>query len=85
MGNLYLTNRRLFLIQGTKLSFEVYLKEIEELEVLKRRWILGVRVRQLGMAFRSGRAEKTAFMGLGEPERWREAIKDGMILALVDS
>jgi len=84
LGHLYLTNKRLFLIQVTKWVFEAGLDEIRDLRVVKRGWLLGVRIKQLGVSFQPGRGERMAFIGLEEPERWVEAIKEGMTLALVD-
>jgi hypothetical protein len=83
LGYLYLTNNRLFFVQVTKRVFEVGLDEITGLKVVKRGWLLGVRINQIGVSFVSGGSKRTAFIGLERPERWMEAIKEGMTLALV--
>lgn len=82
LGHLYLTNKRLFFIQVTKRIFEVGLDEIRDLMVVKREWLLGVRIKQLGVSLKPGGGERIAYIALEKPERWVETIKEGMTLML---
>ena len=84
LGHLYLTNKRLFFIQVTKQAFGVGLDEIRDLRVVKRGWLLGVRIKQLGVSFKAGGGERTAYIALEKPERWVETIKESMTLMLAD-
>jgi len=82
LGSMCLTYRRLFFTQGTRQTFQVDLDKIKGLELVKRGWLLGVRIRQLCVSFQSGRVERVAYIGVKKPERWMEAIKDRMTLIL---
>jgi len=60
----------------------VDLDEIKGLKVVKRGWLLGVRIKQLCVSFRSGRVERVAYIGVEKPERWVEAINERITLML---
>ena len=84
LGHLYVTNKRLFFIQVTKWLLEVGLDEIRDVRVVKRRWLLAVRIRQLRLSFKSGGGERTAYIAVERPERKVETIRERMTRALVD-
>jgi len=52
LGNLYLTNKRLLFIQGRKILFNVLLSQIKTINIVKRGWILGKKVKQLNNDYR---------------------------------
>ena len=80
---MYITTNRLFLIQGTKWLFEAPLDRITDLSVVKRGWMLGVRIRQLSVSFESRGANRMrVYIALAEPEKGAEAIKASMALFL---
>jgi len=82
LGSIHLTDKRLFFLQGTGKPFQVDLDKIQGLEVVKRGWLLGVKIRLLCVSFRSGRIERTAYFGVKKPEKWMEEIKRRMTLIL---
>jgi len=82
LGIIHLTDRRLFFTQGTGQPFQVDLEKIQEVETVKRGWLLGVRIRLLCVSFRSGRIERTAYIGVKKPDWWMEEIKRRMTLIL---
>ena len=47
LGNLYLTNKRLLFVQGRKILFMVLLSQIKTINIVKRGWIFGKKVKQL--------------------------------------
>lgn len=84
-GHLFLTNRRLFFSHvAKKILFEVSLDEITGMNIAKRNWLLGVRVKQLCIAYSAGLEKKQAFITLAEPKKWVEAIKESMTLMLAE-
>lgn len=84
LGCLFLTNRRLLFIQGTKQSFETGLNGIVELNIVKRVMWIGVRVKQLCIAFNYGKRQERVYVALAEPENWSAMIKEHMTLILAE-
>jgi len=84
LGHLYLTNKRLSFIQVTKRVFGASLDEVRDLRVVKRVWLLGVRVKQLRISLKCGGRKKAVYIALEKPEKWIEMIKESMTLMLAD-
>jgi len=73
LGNLYLTNKRLLFVQARKILFEVLLSQIKTINIVKRRWILGKKVKQLNIV-REGR--RVPYIAIKDPEEWKKAIEE---------
>ncbi|MDO9463985.1 MAG: Hsp20/alpha crystallin family protein [bacterium] len=71
LGNLYLTNKRLLFVQGRKILFEGLLSQIKTINIVKRRWILGKKVKQLSIVSEGRRAP---YIAIKDPEEWKKAI-----------
>jgi hypothetical protein len=69
LGNLYLTNKRLLFVQVRKILFEVLLSQIKTINIVKREWILGKKVKQLNIV-REGR--KVPYIAVKDPENWKK-------------
>lgn len=82
LGHLWLTNKRLVFTHVTKQVFEISLDRVTELSVIKRIWLLGVRVKQLCINYGSG--QEQVYIALAEPEKWVEIIKESMTLLLAE-
>lgn len=82
LSHLWLTNRRQVFTHVTKQVFEISLDQISELSVIKRMWMLGVRVKQLCLNYGSG--QEPVYIALAEPEKWVEMIKESMALLLAE-
>lgn len=83
-GYFFLTNRRIIFNHVTKKTFETSLNNIIQLDIEKRSWFFGVRMKQLCIDFKCERGQDRAFIVLGKPEKWSGAIKDGMALMLAE-
>lgn len=83
-GHFFLTNRRLYFIQVSKKIFEVSLDEITGMSIAKRSWLLGVRVKQLCIAYSANLETEQVNITLAEPKKWVEAIKESMTLMLAE-
>jgi len=73
LGNLYLTNKRLLFVQVRKILFEVLLGQIKTINIVKRRWILGKKVKQLNIVS-AGR--RVPYIAIKDPEEWKKAIEE---------
>jgi len=73
LGNLYLTNKRLLFVQVRKILFEVLLSQIKTINIVKREWILGKKVKQLNIV-REGR--RVPYIAIKDPENWKRAIEE---------
>ncbi|MCY6354423.1 hypothetical protein [Clostridium sp. ZS2-4] len=84
-GELFLTNRRLLFINMARELFEISLDSILELKILKKAWILGVRVKQLCIIFKCGRGRmRRVYIVLTQPEKCSEMIKKSMTLMMAE-
>jgi len=88
LGNLYLTNRRLLFVQGRKILFGTPLNDIRDINIVKRKWILGKKVKQLHIVSQS---RKIPYIAIKNPEEWKKAIVEqtsfvgaGLATALFD-
>ena len=72
-GNLYLTNKRLLFVQIRKILFDVLLSQIKTINIVKREWILGKKVKQLNIV-REGR--KVPYIAVKDPENWKREIEE---------
>ena len=54
--NIYLTQQRLLLVQVKKILKEFHLADIQQLSILKRKWIAGKQIPQLKIILKNGRA-----------------------------
>lgn len=52
-GHLYLTNKRIIFAQGARIFFQAGIKNLVLCEIVKRKCILGKRVKQLRFVFES--------------------------------
>ncbi len=73
LGNLYLTNKRLLFVQVRKILFEVLLSQIKTINIVKRRWILGKKVKQLSIVCEGRRVP---YIAIKDPEEWKKAIEE---------
>jgi len=73
LGNLYLTNKRLLFVQARKILFEVLLSQIKTINIVKRRWILGKKVKQLNIV---SEGRRLPYIAIKDPEEWKKAIEE---------
>ena len=73
LGNLYLTNKRLLFVQGRKILFKVLLSQIKTINIVKRGWILGKKVKQLNIV---SEGRRVPYIAIKDPENWKKAIKE---------
>lgn len=78
LGNLYLTNKRILFVQGRKILFQVLLCQIKAINIVKRGWILGKKVKQLNIISESRRVP---YLAIKDPEGWKKIIEEGISLA----
>ena len=78
LGNLYLSNKRLLFVQGRKILFKVLLSQIKTINMVKRGWILGKKVKQLNIVSEGRRVPHIA---IKDPENWSKAIVESISLA----
>ncbi len=74
LGNLYLTEQRLLFVQVQKVLFQIPLDQIQRMDLVKRRWILGKRIIQLYILWDNGRA-RNAFIAVKDPQNWKTDIE----------
>lgn len=75
LGNFYLTNKRLLFLQVRKIIFAICLRDIKEIDIVKRRWILGKQVKQLSILRESG-GNRRVHIAIKDPEKWKEEIEE---------
>jgi len=75
LGNLYLTNKRLLFIQGRKILFNVLLSQIKTINIVKRGWILGKKVKQLNIV---SEGRRVPYIAIKDPENWKKAIDESI-------
>ena len=73
LGNLYLTNERLLFVQGRKILFGVLLNQIKTINIVKRKWILGKKVKQLNIVSQD---KKVPYIAVKNPEEWKKVIEE---------
>lgn len=78
LGNLYLTNKRLLFVQGRKILFMVLLSQIKIINIVKRGWILGKKVKQLNIV---SEGRRVPYIAIKDPENWSKAIVENISLA----
>ena len=74
LGNLYLTEQRLFFVQVQRVLFQIPLDQIQRIDLVKRRWILGKRIFQLYILWNNGRV-RNAFIAVKDPQSWKADIE----------
>jgi len=77
LGNIYLTNKRLLFVQGRKILFQVLLCQIKAINIVKRGWILGKKVKQLNIISENRRVP---YLAIKDPEGWKKTIEEGISL-----
>ena len=77
LGNLYLTNKRILFVQGRKILFKVLLSQIKTINIVKRGWILGKKVKQLNIA---SEGRRIPYIAIKDPENWKKVIEEGISL-----
>ena len=82
LGHLFLTDRRLIFIQAKKTILEYRLDKIIGMNIMRRRWMMGIKVKQLHIEFNCGSGREQAYIALAKPGEWIAAIKEGMTLML---
>jgi len=78
LGNLYLSNKRLLFVQGRKILFKVLLSQIKTINIVKRGWILGKKVKQLNIV---SEGRRVPYIAIKDPENWSKAIVENISLA----
>ncbi len=73
LGNLYFTNKRLLFVQGRKILFKVLLSQIKTINIVKREWILGKKVKQLNIV---SEGRRVPYIAIKDPENWKKAIEE---------
>lgn len=74
-GNLYLTRERLLFIQANKVVFLIPLSEIQQLYLIKRRWILGKRIMQLYIQWNNHKQIRQVFLAIKDADVWKGQIE----------
>jgi len=82
MGHLYLTDERLFFEQQGKIQFATFLKDIVEVKLVMRKWVLQ-HIRQLYIIYEVRGIKRKAYIAVGYPSGWQKTIKDRIIFALL--
>jgi len=75
LGNLYLTNKRLLFVQERKILFKVLLSQIKTINIVKRGWILGKKVKQLNIV---SEGRRVPYIAIKDPENWKKAIEESV-------
>ena len=75
LGNLYLTNKRLLFVQGRKILFQVLLSQIKTINIVKRGWILGKKVKQLNIV---SEGRRVPYIAIKDPENWKKEIEESI-------
>ncbi|MGB5159441.1 Hsp20/alpha crystallin family protein [Desulfobacterium sp. N47] len=73
LGILYLTNKRLLFVQVRKILFQVLLSQIKTINIVKREWILGKKVKQLNIV-REGR--RVPYIAIKDADNWKRDIEE---------
>jgi len=73
LGNLYLTNQRILFVQGRKILFQVPLSQIKTINIVKRGWILGKKIKQLNII---PEGKRVPYIAIKDPENWKKAIEE---------
>ncbi len=77
LGNLYLSNKRILFVQGRKILFMVLLSQIKTINIVKRGWILGKKVKQLNIV---SEGRRVPYIAIKDPENWKKAIGESISL-----
>jgi len=77
LGNLYLSNKRLLFVQGRKILFMVLLSQIKTINIVKRGWILGKKVKQLNIV---SEGRRVPYIAIKDPENWSKAIGESIYM-----
>lgn len=77
LGNLYLTNKRLLFVQGRKILFQVLLSQIKTINIVKRGWILGKKVKQLNIV---SEGRRVPYIAIKDPENWKKTIEESIFI-----
>ena len=73
-GVLYLTNKKLFFVQVKKVLFQIFLNDIQKIEIVKRSWLLGKKIYQLHICWHTDRA-RYIFIAVRDSQDWKRAIE----------
>ncbi len=84
LGHLHLTGNQLFFMQVKKNLFMVSLDRIIRIDILKRAWMLGCRVKQLCIVYQGQRGEECVYIALSDPEKWVHTIKKTIALRQIE-
>ncbi|MEW6456334.1 MAG: GRAM domain-containing protein [Acidobacteriota bacterium] len=74
LGNLYLTNKRVFFAQGRKIIFNIPMSQIKDINIVERRWILGKKIEQLRISWGDTKT-KFVYIGIKNPAYWKDLIE----------
>jgi hypothetical protein len=74
LGNLCLTEQRLLFVQVQKVLFQIPLDQIQQMDLVERRWILGKKIVQLYILWDDGRT-RNAFIAVKDPQNWKADIE----------
>ena len=80
---MYLTNKRLLFVQVKKVKFAFFLRDIQAMEIVKRKWIFGKKVPQLNLFWTNNWTNnlhnriilKRLFIAVRNPEKWKQSIE----------
>ncbi len=75
LGHLFIESGKLLFAIGQKRMLEIGLENISKIQIVKRKWLFGVSIRQLKICYDNSREEKQAYIALAEPEKWRGIIE----------
>lgn len=84
LGHLFLTGNKLYFIHMTKNLFMVDLDSIIRINILKRAWLLGCRVKQLCIVYHGQKGEECTYIALADPEKWVRYIKKTIALRQIE-
>ncbi len=73
-GLLYLTNKKLFFVQVKTVLFQIFLNDIQMIEIEKRSWILGKKINQLHICWHTDRV-RHIFIAVRDSQDWKRSIE----------
>ena len=84
LGHLFLTSRRLVFIHATKTTMECSLDKITEMWMVRRSWMLGVKMKQLCIELKNGSECGHIYIALAKLDELAGMIKESMTRMLAE-
>ncbi|RCX12512.1 hypothetical protein DFR58_12116 [Anaerobacterium chartisolvens] len=84
LGHLFIERGRLFFAIGQKRMLEIRLENISKIQIVKRKWLFGVSIRQLRICYGNSKEDKQAYIALAEPKKWQGIIEKNMTRMILE-